>query len=193
MRRRKRRRHPRTGPGVLGLIQTTPRRAALIPDAPPGAVFTRAAGSVRIEATLQTETPLTTKTPIIQKTLFAGFDGEVRARFVEGEGEGGVFVIEGEVMALDEGLMGSAVEAVMRELSAAAALADAVLEARVARVAAPAEACEIAVADLVRDLRGAGFEVREEGLWLPAPEGEVWVGGEEVARWLEAHPRWMVL
>lgn len=187
--------------------RTTVRRTvALIPDAPAGAVFTRAAGLAKVKATLQAKTPINIQKPIIRETTFAGESRAYFSRFSQKKGEEGL-VIEGEVTAFDEESLGRAVESVMRRICEAAAMLDAVLEMRVAREARPRVASEGAVCGLVRDLTDAGFPVFTEAaevLRSSAPDSDVWLGvggagenggsesdlAESLRAFLEAHPGW---
>ncbi|MGI8541041.1 MAG: hypothetical protein ACR2N0_14920 [Rubrobacteraceae bacterium] len=126
---------------------------------------------------------------IIPRTTLDLLGGGARVHISQREGDAGNLIIEGEVMAFDRGCMGRAVEAVMRRVSEAAALSDAILEMKVERGAEPMVACEEAVRDLTRELSGAGFPVRAEVLWRPAPGGDVWLGvggGEDGEKFLRA-------
>ncbi len=129
------------------------------------------------------------------------FDGGARANISQREGEAGELIVEGEVMALDRECMGSAVEAVMRRISEAAALLDAVLEIKVVRGADPKSADEEAVAEMHRELSEAGFPVRMDVLWRPPSGGDVWVGccgedgeyAESFRNFIEARSAWRVV
>lgn len=109
-------------------------------------------------------------------------------------------MVEGEVRAFEE-VLGRSVEAVMRRISGVAAHFDAVLEVRVVRDASVRTAFGGAAPALVRDLSEAGFAVWTEDLWLPAPEGDVWLGvgergeepGESLAEFLGSHSDWEVV
>lgn len=170
---------------------------ALVPNAPPGTILTHAAGLARIEASLAGKEPLPIKNHIIPTAIFDGFDGNARGSFSQRKGEGGGIEVEGEVMALDAKYMGGAVEAVMRRMSEAAALFDAILETRVARRAEPRAASGEAVASLARDLSDAGLPVCMDILWSPSPGCDVWLGvgeagegAEALREFIGAHPAW---
>lgn len=164
-----------------------------------------AEGGVSTEAISRKNTSATegrTRPPLsnFRITPQTPFGEGVRASFSQREGEGGSLIVEVEVMALDLGCMGRAVEAVMRRISGASALLDAALEMRAVREAEPEAASEEAVSALSRDLSYAGFPVYTGVLWSPSPGGEVWLGvgeGEEASEalraFVEAHPVWRVL
>ncbi len=144
------------------------------------------------------EEPSIEKTHIIPRMTLDLLGGGARAHISQREGEAGELMVEGEIMALDPESMGRACEAVMRRISEAAALSDAVLDMRVAREAEPMAACEGAVRDLIRELSGAGFPVRVDVLWTPAPGGDVWLGvggaGEGALRaFIEQSAAWRAL
>jgi hypothetical protein len=100
--------------------------------------------------------------------------------------------ILGEILALSEGDLGSALETILRSLTIAAALSDAILETRAACVApvrpAPAETLQA----LALDVRKAGFPVRFAPTWMPLAEGEIGLGvsgkEQELRGFLEGHP-----
>lgn len=103
-------------------------------------------------------------------------------------------------MAFDHGCMGRACEAVMRRISEAAALADAVLEMEALREAEPEAASEKAIRGLWRELSEAGFPVCADVLWRPAPGGDVWLGvggsggsAEDLREFVEARSAWRVV
>jgi hypothetical protein len=100
--------------------------------------------------------------------------------------------ILGEILALSEGDLGSALETILRSLTIAAALSDAILETRAACVApvrpAPAETLQA----LALDVRKAGFPVCFAPTWMPLAEGEIGLGvsgkEQELRGFLEGHP-----
>jgi hypothetical protein len=102
--------------------------------------------------------------------------------------------ILGEILALSERELGSALQTVLRSLTISAALSDAVLETRATRVARPASAPATILQALALDLRGAGFEVRFAPSWTLVPEGAVGLGvlgaEQELESFLDAHPSW---
>jgi hypothetical protein len=102
--------------------------------------------------------------------------------------------ILGEILALSERDLGSALESVLRSLTITAALSDAVLETRAARVTPPRSAPAMILQALALDLRDAGFHVRFAPSWTPVPEGAVGLGvlgaEQELESFLLAHPSW---
>ena len=105
--------------------------------------------------------------------------------------------ILGEILALSERDLGSALENVLRSLTTSAALCDAVLETRATRVTPPASAPATTLQALALDLRDAGFEVRFAPSWTPVPEGGVGLGilgaEQELQSFIEAHMSWRAL
>ena len=104
--------------------------------------------------------------------------------------------ILGEILALSERDLGSALETILRSLTITAALSEAVLETRAARVAPPGSAPATPLQALALDLREAGFRVRFAPSWTPVPEGTVGLGvlgaEQELKGFLRAHPSWRV-
>lgn len=102
--------------------------------------------------------------------------------------------ILGEILALSERDLGSALEAVLRSLTITASLSDALLETRAARVASPDSAPSTILQDLALDLWRARFPVRFAPSWTPVPEGGIGLGVSgaegELRAFLEAHPSW---
>jgi hypothetical protein len=102
--------------------------------------------------------------------------------------------ILGEILALSERDLGSALETLLRSLTTTAALSDAVLETRATRVTPPASAPATTLQALALDLWDAGFEVRFAPSWTPVPEGAVGLGvlgaEQELQNFIEAHLSW---
>jgi len=102
--------------------------------------------------------------------------------------------ILGEILALSEGDLGSALETILRSLTITAALSDAILQTRAARVTPPGSAPSATLQALAFDLWEAGFRVRFAPSWTPVPEGTVGLGvrgaERELERFLKVHPSW---
>jgi hypothetical protein len=102
--------------------------------------------------------------------------------------------ILGEILALSELELGSALENVLRSLTITAALSDAVLETRAACVMPPGSAPAATLQALALDLWDAGFHVRFAPSWTPVPEGAVGLGthgaDQELISFLQDHPWW---
>jgi len=99
----------------------------------------------------------------------------------------------GEVSALTQADLGAALEAVLRALTTAAALTEAILEVGAVRSVPPRVASPRALERLARDLWEAGFSVRFEPSWTPAPAAEAYlgVGGrDDLCEFLRSHPSW---
>ena len=103
----------------------------------------------------------------------------------------------GEILALSERDLGTALEAILRSLTITAALSDAVLETRAARVTPPGSTPSETLQALALDLRDAGFRVSFAPSWTPVPEGAVGLGvlgaEEQLESFLRAHPSWRVV
>lgn len=109
----------------------------------------------------------------------------------------GIRQIRGEILALSERDLGSTLERVLRSLTIAAALSDAILETSATRVRPPASTPSGTLQALALDLRAAGFLVRFGPSWTPVPEGAVGLGvlgaEQELESFLHNHPSWRAL
>jgi hypothetical protein len=105
--------------------------------------------------------------------------------------------ILGEILALSERDLGSALESMLRFLTITAALSDAVLETRATCVAPPRPAPAMILQALALDLRDAGFHVRFAPSWTPVVEEAVGLGvlgaERELRSFLRTHPSWRVV
>ena len=105
--------------------------------------------------------------------------------------------ILGEILALSDRDLGSVLQIVLRSLTTSAALTEAVLETRAARVTPPASAPATTLQALALDLRDAGFEVRFAPSWTPVPVGAIGLGvlgaEQELLSFIEAHLSWRAL
>ena len=158
---------------------------------PAGIVATRTAGLLEFSATLcwngVEDLPQAPTLPTLPETA--------RCSVVETDDpEAGKRGILGEILALSERDLGSVLQNVLRSLTTSAALSDAVLETRAARVTPPASAPATTLQTLALDLRDAGFEVRFAPSWTPVPEGAVGLGmlgaEQELQSFIEAHLSW---
>ena len=105
--------------------------------------------------------------------------------------------IVGEIRALTQQELGSALDAVLRRVTTVAALTEAVLEVEAVRWATPKAASARALQALARDLWEAGFSVRFGPSWTPAPGADVCVGvsgaNRDLRDFLSAHPSWRIV
>jgi len=106
-------------------------------------------------------------------------------------------IIIGEITALTQQELGSALDAVLRSVAKAAALTEAVLEVEAVRRATPKAASPRALQELARDLWEAGFPIRFGPSWTPAPEADVCVGvggaNRDLGDFLSTHPSWRIV
>ena len=104
--------------------------------------------------------------------------------------------ILGEILALSDRELGSALETVLRSLTITAALSEAVLETRATRVWSPGSASATTLQALALDLWEAGFCVRFAPSWTPVPEGTLGLGvlgaEKQMKGYLRAHSTWRV-
>jgi hypothetical protein len=108
--------------------------------------------------------------------------------------DGATREILGEILALSEADLGFALENVLRSLTIAAALADAILATSAARLEPVRPAPAGPLQTLALDVLEAGFPVRFAPTWTPLSEGEIGlgVGGAEgrMRAFIDAHPSW---
>jgi hypothetical protein len=120
-----------------------------------------------------------------------------RLSVVETDDGAGTREILGEILALSEGDLGSALESVLRSLTSAAALADAILETSAARLKPVRPAPAGPLQTLALDVREAGFSVRFAPTWTPLSEDELGlgVGGDEgrLRDFIGSHPSWSMI
>jgi len=106
-------------------------------------------------------------------------------------------IVTGDVRAFGEQDLRQAVDSVLRTISAASALSEAVLEAHAVRRCSPAVTPAAILEALAWDLRDAGFPVAFGRSWSSAPDAEIAVGsgsdGSDLAGFLSGHPSWEVL
>ena len=178
-------------------VETRLSGVALLPGEPAGTVATRTAGSVYVEACISGRPG----EPVGSGALFGGLPDLGAARSCLAEGEESTperRVMRGEVRALSETALRSALDVLMRHLTAEAAVAEVVLETRAERRASVAVAPAGATGALARDLHDAGLQVRLRDCWSPLPPGAaVAVGArgleDEIERFLLETPAWSVV
>lgn len=164
----------------------------IVPTADPaGTVATRTAGAAEFGATLLWDMPEDTPADPLLPTL----PDTVRCSVVETAAPAEARrEILGEIRALTERDLTSALETVLRSLTAGAALSGAILQTRVVRVARPTVTPSHTVQALALDLWHAGFPVRFGPSWTPSLGGRVALGfrGAEtdLGRFFGAHPSW---
>ena len=169
-----------------------PRVLALLAGEPAGRIFTRNAGSVSFEATFgwrpgekMPADPLLPEPPP-GAGLFS-----LRRRE---DPSSATRTLSCEVRALHADTLAGALDAVLRSVTAHAALTGAVLETRAVRLADPAVPPVALVEELTLGLRGAGLPASFGPSWTPAPDATVSVGTARLEKafeaFVEAHPAW---
>jgi hypothetical protein len=102
--------------------------------------------------------------------------------------------LAGEIRALTQADLGTALGEVLRRLTRIAALTEATLEVGAVRSVPPRVASPRALRSLARDLREAGLSVRFEASWTPAAQradAYLGVGGRDgLHDFLRSHPSW---
>ena len=161
---------------------------------PAGTVATSTAGLIEFSATLSWERA----EDVPEAPTLRALPETARCSVVETDDAArGIREILGEILALSECDLGSALERVLRSLTIAAALSDAILETSATRVTHPASTPSGTLQALALDLRAAGFLVRFAPSWTPVPKGAVGLGvlgAEQVLEsFLQAHPSWRAL
>lgn len=159
-----------------------------------GTIATRSAGLIEFTATLSYRSA----EEVPETPLLPALPDSVRCSVVEtGDREECRCEVLGEILALSETDLGLALETVLRSLTITAALSDAVLETRAARVVPVRRAPASALQTLALDLRDAGFGVRFGPTWTPVAEDAIGLGvrgaEKELATFMEAHPSWSML
>lgn len=160
---------------------------------PAGTVATRSAGLLEFSATFSwrsaEDLPRGPILPVLP-------DEKARCSVVETDDPGEARrEILGEILGLTEADLGSALEAVLRSLTTAATVSEAVLETRAARVTPPKVTQAAALQALALDLRDAGFPVRFGPTWTPVADGGgicLGVSGaeEKLRSFLRTHASW---
>lgn len=159
-----------------------------------GTVATRSAGRIEFSATLSYRCA----EDVLPAPALPALPDSVRCSVVEtGDTEEGRREILGEILALSEAHLGFALETVLRSLTITAALSDAVLRSRAARLAPVGRAPAASLQALALDIRDAGYHVRFAPTWTPVPEGGIGLGicgaEQELESFLKAHPSWKMV
>ena len=182
-----------SGPTTRVAVERVQRAVALLPDEPSGTIAPRTAGVVRFRATLAWPRPENVPPgPTLPER-----PGVATASFAETDDpEAATRCIVGEIRALTPSELAMALEATLRTVTELAALTEAMLEVEATRAVPPRVTSARALEGLARDLWEAGFPVRFEPSWTPAPQAEVYLGiggdGGDLERFLRAHPTWSV-
>jgi hypothetical protein len=180
----------RKGPSLTVEGVRLRRPVALLAGEPAGALAPRVAGAVEFRATLAWRSP----EDLPRGPTLLEPPGPARCTLAETESpEAATRRLAGEVKALTHTDLGAALEAVLRALTTAAAVTEATLEVGTVRSVPPRVSSPRALAGLARDLWDAGFSVRFEPSWTPAPKADAYLGMDgcdELREFLRSHPSW---
>jgi hypothetical protein len=161
-----------------------------LPEEPAGTIATRTAGAIEFQATLAwrclEDVP---HKPVLPELVL----GAARCHVAETGGPKTRCIV-GEIRSFSPPELGSALEAVLRSLTAVAGLTEAKLEVGAVRTVPPRVASARALEKLACDLWSAGFAVRFGPSWAPAPEADVYAGcgSGELQAFLRSHPSWSI-
>lgn len=165
------------------------RPVALLAGEPAGTLAPSVAGRAGFEATLSWRSPDDVPG---EPALAVPSGGPARFSLTEVD-DAAARRLCGEVTALSRVDLGVALEALLREVTTFAALTEATLEVSAVRAVPPRVASPRALERLALDLWEAGFSVRFESSWTPAPRAEVYLGvdgSEDLRGFLLSHPSW---
>ena len=154
-------------------------------------IATRTAGVVEFEATLAWPSPQ----DVPPGPLLPEFKSAARCSITETEDpETATRCLTGEIRALKPSELGSTLEAVLRAVTAVAALTEAMLEVGAVRTVLPEVPSARALEELACDLWSAGFAVKFGPSWASAPEADVYLGSGdgELQEFLRSHPSWSI-
>jgi hypothetical protein len=155
-------------------------------------IATRTAGVVEFGATLAWRSP----EEVPPGPLLPEFKSAARCSITETEDpETATRCFAGEIRALKPSEVGSSFEAVLRAVTAVAAVTEAMLEVGAVRTVLPGVPSARALEELARDIWGAGFRVRFGPSWTPSPGADVCVGvGDDgdLQEFLRSHPSWSI-
>jgi hypothetical protein len=168
-----------------------------VPGEPAGLIATRTAGAARFAATLSWRRP--EEMPPQPTLLLPEWPGAGTARIsvaeTEDPGSAGRRIV-GEIRALTQQELGLGLGAILRSVTTAATLTDAVLEVEAVRSVTPKAASPRALQELARDLWEAGFLVRFAASWTPDTRADVCVGvgaNRDLGDFLSTHSSWRIV
>lgn len=183
---------PEMYPGRGGASRERPV-LALLPGEPPGRISTVNAGAVSFEATLAYRPGEERPDGLTIEAL--RLPGAKLCHLHSSDGPPGTHRLSCEIRALRAAHLTAALDVVLRRLTEHAALAEAVLETRAVRLAAPTAPPAVLVERLARHLWEAGLRVSFGPSWAPVPAGTgISVGTRGLDTALEGslreHPAW---
>jgi hypothetical protein len=168
------------------------RSIALLFDEPAGVIATRTAGVVEFRATLAWQSPEDAPPGPLLRDL----QSYARCSITENEGpETSTRCLAGEIRALKQAELASALKSVLSTVTEVAAIKEAMLEVAAVRTVPPGVPSARALEELARDIWAAGFRVRFESSWTPGLGADVCVGvGDDgdLQEFLRSHPAWSI-
>ncbi len=165
---------------------------ALLPEEHAGRISTRNAGAISFRAMLSWHVGKGIPAgPILDKpSPDARFYSLVQTDNLESATR----EVSCEIRALHPAALTGTLDAVLRSVTAHAALSEAVLETRAVRLAEPSEAHPMLAEALARQVSDFGLRVSSGPSWVPAPGADISVGsrglGEVLQRFLQTHSDW---
>jgi hypothetical protein len=171
------------------------RTLALLSGEPAGRISTRSAGAVYFEATLTMRPGEAIPSgPILgEPTLSTRFYSLTRTN----DSASGACKISCEIRALHHDPLATALNTVLRSVTAYAALAEAVLETRALRLAEPSVTPDYLVEKIARQLLQYGLRPTFGPFWTPVAGADVSVGTrgreEDLGALLYSYPSWELL
>ena len=166
---------------------------ALLPEETAGRISTRNAGAIFFRARLSWHPGegIPAGSTLGEPTSGARFYSHVQNDYLESATR----EISCEIRALCPEELTGALDAVLRSVTAHAALSEAVLETRTVRLANPSEADPRLAEALAWQLSDFGLCVGSGPSWVPAPDADISVGtrgfGEVLERFLRSHHDWL--
>ena len=173
-------------------LETGRHVLALLPEERAGRISTSNAGAISFHATLSW--PPGEEMPVW--SIFEEPTPGVRFySLVQTDNlESATREISCEIRALHPAELTGALDAVLRSVTAHAALSEAVLTTRAVRLAQPSEVHPMLAEALARQVSDFGLRVSSGPSWVPAPGADISVGtrgsGEMLKRFLLSHSDW---
>jgi len=165
---------------------------ALLPEEPAGRISTRNAGAISFRAMLSWRPGK--RIPVGYTLDEPSFGARFYSLVQTDNLESATREISCEIRALRAAELTGALDALLRSVTAHAALSEAVLETRTVRLAEPSKAHPLLAEALARQVSDFGLRVSSGPSWVPAPGADISVGarglGEVLELFLRSHSDW---